>query len=312
MPDAERATLTVEGVEVACHVDGSTVTDRRLSPRPFLHPVRTLGGTEVTDCMPDDHRWHLGLSVALQDVGGVNFWGGRTYVRQKGYVWRDDHGVQEHHAWQVLEPDSCTEEVGWYAPDGRCLLAEERSFRAAPCEVAGEPAWMLSVDFGLRNVSGAPLELGSPATNGRAGAGYGGLFWRLPRSASPPRVFTAEATGETAVHGSVTPWIAWTSELVSLSATYRAERHQNEGPAGSGTFTVALAAWPAQTSGRTDPWFVRVEGYPGMCSALAFAQPALLAADGVLARHFDALIADVALDPTLVAAWVDRLAGSRR
>ncbi len=61
--------------------------------RPYLHPVRTLAGTVVTDHQPLDHVWHLGVGVALQDVDGVNFWGGRTYTRAAGeYVWRPDHG----------------------------------------------------------------------------------------------------------------------------------------------------------------------------------------------------------------------------
>jgi len=41
-----------------------------VSPRPFLHPVRTLAGTEVTESMPADHLHHLGVSVAVADVGG--------------------------------------------------------------------------------------------------------------------------------------------------------------------------------------------------------------------------------------------------
>ena len=32
------------------------------SPRPYLHPVRTLGGEVVTDCRPADHPWHKGIS----------------------------------------------------------------------------------------------------------------------------------------------------------------------------------------------------------------------------------------------------------
>ena len=63
------------------------------SPRPYLHPVSTLAGTVVTDHLPEDHVWHLGAGVAIQDVDGVNFWGGRTYTRDAGaYVWRKDHG----------------------------------------------------------------------------------------------------------------------------------------------------------------------------------------------------------------------------
>ena len=33
------------------------------------------------------------FAMALQDVDGINFWGGRTYTREAGqYVWRPDHG----------------------------------------------------------------------------------------------------------------------------------------------------------------------------------------------------------------------------
>ena len=38
-----------------------------------------------------------------------------------------------------------------------------------------------------RTAADRPVRLGSPATNGREGAGYGGLFWRLPRALSDPR-----------------------------------------------------------------------------------------------------------------------------
>jgi hypothetical protein len=170
-------------------------------------------------------------------------------------------------------------------------LEEERSLQATPSDVVGQPAWMLTIGFRLRNVSGAPLALGSPATNGRAGAGYGGLFWRLPRSTTAPQVFTASAVGEAAVHGSLAPWLAWVAEIGQPART----------------FTIAVACGsPAQRT-RPDPWFVRVESYPGLCSALAFDQPAVLAADDVLIRHFQALIADIGLDRSSISAWLDSL-----
>src|SRR3954452_7057214 len=68
------------------------VVDPVRGPRPFLHPVRTVKGTTVTDVLPEVHTHHLGVSVAMQDVDGVNVWGGRTYVRDQGYQWLDDHG----------------------------------------------------------------------------------------------------------------------------------------------------------------------------------------------------------------------------
>ena len=85
--------FTVAGREVASYQDGSRIRPSS-SPRPYLHPVRTLAGTVVTDHQPADHVWHLGVGVALQDVNGINFWGGRTYTRDAGrYVWRPDHGT---------------------------------------------------------------------------------------------------------------------------------------------------------------------------------------------------------------------------
>jgi len=323
------ATLTVDGTEVATYVDGAAVDDPTLSPRPFLHPVRTLDGLVVTDCMPDDHRWHLGLSVAIQDVGGVNLWGGRTYVRDQGYTWRDDHGVQRHLGWEQRTPTGFDEQLAWLAPDGRQLLHEHRSVRASEAVLApsanmtasAEPtphreagrgrveghrrgprhgrhppgarttrdAWELGFGFELSNVTGEPLALGSPATNGRVGAGYGGLFWRLSPAASS-RVFTGDGVGEDAVHGAVTPWVAWVADGV-------------DGQGGAATFTVVLAHDDPPHTGADDPWFVRTEMYPGMCSALAFERPTLLAPGGVLRRRVRALVADAVLTESDVASW---------
>jgi len=68
----------------------------RLSPRPYLHPVTTLAGTAVTELTPADHTHHLGVGVAVPDVEGHNFWGGRTYVRDQGPTELDNHGAQHH------------------------------------------------------------------------------------------------------------------------------------------------------------------------------------------------------------------------
>ena len=87
--------LRVGDTEVATYVEEPDL-DIRLAPRPHLHPVRTLTGTVVTDSLCYDHPWHMGASVTLADVAGVNLWGGRTYVRDEGYIWLDDHGRIRH------------------------------------------------------------------------------------------------------------------------------------------------------------------------------------------------------------------------
>ena len=50
----------VGGVEVARYLDGRG-TIPTSSPRPYLHPVRTLAGVVLTARHPADHDWHLGV-----------------------------------------------------------------------------------------------------------------------------------------------------------------------------------------------------------------------------------------------------------
>ena len=227
MADRTLATLRTAGRPVAEYVDGRGL-DPVLGPRPHLHPVRTLSGTPVTDARPNDHRWHLGLSVALQDVDGWNFWGGPTYLPGKGYTARDDHGRIEHLGFAALDPDGFVERLRWLPAPGEPLIAEDRSVRAR----LGEHGWELEIVTTLTNITGRPLRLGSPATNGRDGAGYGGLFWRLPRAAvarTAPHVRSADAHGEQNVHGSVAPWLAWTDRGGRVHAGARGRRRRHPG-----------------------------------------------------------------------------------
>ncbi len=270
---AELAVLRVAGTAVATYDDGAGL-DRVLAPRPHLHPVRTLAGRAVTDAVPADHRWHLGVSVALQDVGGHNLWGGRTYLAGQGYTWREDHGRIEHAGFTALADDGVDQRLRWLGADGTELLTERREVRVR----ASVTGWELDLTTTLTNATGAPLRLGSPATNGRTGAGYGGLFWRLP-PASDPRVRTADAEGEERVHGSPAPWLAWTER-------------------GPDPFTLVLAGAPP-----VDPWFVRVAGYPGVGCQLAPVDPVVLPPGGALTRGLRALVADGALPDSAVSGW---------
>ena len=167
--------------------------------------MRTLGGTAVTEVRPEDHRHHLGVSVAVPDVSGVSFWGGRTFTRDRGSVLLDNHGRQQHLEWLAVEDSRLVELLSWTGPDGTELLREERTWAARPL---GDGAWALDVVTRLRNTGGRDLSIGSPATNGRPRAGYGGFFWRAPIAAEPPRVFGPGLDTEDQLHGSRAAWLA--------------------------------------------------------------------------------------------------------
>ena len=256
-----------------------------LSPRPYLHPVATLGGTVVTDHLPADHPWHLGAGFALQDVNGTNFWGGRTYTRDAGaYVSRQDHGRIELLPAGSDAPDGLdTRELRWLGTDGQPLLTEQRT---AGHEVLGESVWRL--DLGTELTAVVDVSLGSPGSNGAAGSGYGGFFWRLP-ACSGARIFTSDAEGEPAVHGSVAPWLAWTASFGEVPGIR------------SGQPATLVFRAPAESA---DPWFVRCSGYPGVGSALAWDKPVALAAGESLQRSLSVWVCDSELTPAAVASLV--------
>ena len=273
--------LAVAGHTVAEYRAGDGL-DPKLAPRPVLHPMRTLGGTVVTDWSPPDHPWHLGLSVAVQDVDGVNFWGGQTFVRDQGYMWREDHGRVGHVGWTGRDSRSFAQELSWLGPDGGERLRESREVRAAS---ASADAWMLDMTYTLRNIHPWAVALGSPATNGRPGAGYGGFFWRISACHEVTIRDSNGAEGESAVHGSVSAWLSFAAQTV-----------------GGAPFTLIFAGGDAVT--RRDPWFVRATGYQGVCSALAFVDPLVLSANSTLTRRIRVLIADGRPDPRQLAQAV--------
>ena len=274
------ARLRLDGMPVADYRSGSEL-DPTLAPRPYLHPVRTLGGILVTDVQPADHPWHLGISVALQDVEGWNFWGGRTYLRGQGYAWREDHGRIEHAGFEQFDEDGFTESLHWLGPHGELVLAERRQVNAR----LADRGWELQLVTILTNATDRPVRLGSPATNGREGAGYGGLFWRLP-PARTPHVYTAVAAGEHAVHGCTAQWLAWADRTAGFTLVF------------SGTNQAT----------RDDPWFVRVEDYPGVGSQLAARDPLTLPPGGSAARGLRTLLADGTLDNGAAQTWADATA----
>jgi LacI family transcriptional regulator len=258
---------TGDGSALARCSTGSTLPGVH-SPRPFLHPVHSLGGVPMTVTSPGDHRHHYGVSMAVADVDGTSHWGGRTFVRGQGSTLLANHGRQlvtdavVHDGGATLQQD-----VRWLDENGQEQLVERRRLTAAVMPEVD--AWALRWHGTLRAEHHDVL-IGSPATNGRPGAGYGGLFWRLPSAPVTDAFGSDGATGD-AVHGSTTPWVAVRRQV------------------GEGWSTLLLV----QTGEKPDPWFARVGDYVGLGPALAWQD----------VRH---VAAGTALDIGVVAVVVDR------
>ncbi|WAZ27053.1 PmoA family protein [Streptomyces cinnabarinus] len=275
MTSSDTPVLRVAGRPVGRYVTRPELPDR-LSPRPYLHPVTTLSGTAVTELQPADHLHHLGVGVAVPDVEGHNFWGGRTYVRDQGPTELDNHGAQRHSGFQLRDPDGFVQELRWMA-SGAELLRERRTVAATELT---DSAWALDFTFSLTNVTAGALSIGSPATNGRPGAAYGGFFWRARKEDTPADVLTPDAEGEERAHGSRAGWVA----LVGS------------------TWTLVFAGATERT--RQDPWFVRADEFPGVGSSLAHDQRLPVPPGDTVVRRVVTVVADGRLDRAAAAALV--------
>ncbi|WP_348789328.1 DUF6807 family protein [Leifsonia sp. NPDC080035] len=240
-----------------------------LSPRPYLHPVRTRAGAVLTDAFPLDHPWHLGAGVAMPSVRvdgpAANLWGGPDYRPSAGgYRWGRTHGRIRILAGENA-PGTVRERLEWLGADGSPLVHESRTWT---WEAIDGDTWRLGLRFEL-HAAGGPVTLDSPGSLGRPDAGYGGFFWRFAPSADVD-VRTRDAQGESAVNGVRAPWLLWTSVL-------------------DGARRSVLFGAPSEAD---DPWFVRVAEYPGVGSALAWDAPLRIGPGAPVTRTLAVVVSD--------------------
>ncbi|WP_105566476.1 DUF6807 family protein [Microbacterium halophytorum] len=238
-----------------------------LSPRPFL-TATTPSGVPATDTAPADHAHHFGLSLAIPDVDGTSFWGGRTFVRGAGPTMLDNHGRQRVLSREVAGPGALSERLVWVGAGGEELLDEEREVMARRADDGWEVHWRSRLTPRGRGAS-----FGSPQTNGRDGAFYGGLFWRTAFDRA--RVSCSDGEGEAAAHGSTSPWLLVVADDAAVLA--------------------------ATATGM--PWFVRTGEYVGFGPAVAVDERRRLAAGEALEVDLCAALLDgPPRDPAALAA----------
>jgi hypothetical protein len=262
--------VSAHGVELFRYVYRSPV-DQLESPRPYLHPLTTLAGETVTQSRPDDHVWHTGLSWSLPNAGAHNFWGGPTYVRDRGYVQLPNNGRVDHRGFTAFEANDAgfelEEQLQWMSAADAPVFTERRRLSATVAADVG--SWTLVFDTVMRNVSGSAIAIGSPSTEGRENAGYGGLFWRGAASMLHGTVLSAGATSGEERMGSRGDWMGYS--------------------AGAGTVVMVDHA---DNPRHPTPWFVRSEEYPGLCPAPFFDERLVVGAGEKVRFRYSVVVAN--------------------
>jgi Methane oxygenase PmoA len=249
------------------------------SPRPYLHPLRTLGGCLVSLYRPHDHVWHRGIAWSLPHVGPENFWGGPTFVRDKGYEQLANNGAMRHVGFSLVaatpEKVELVESLEWVTEHGQTWFTERRSQRFELID----GAWLLRFGTSFTNVSATEIVIGSPTTEGRPNAGYGGLFWRGPRDFTGGSVHVPGQVGGDELMGVRAPWLAFRG------------RHDDHG----GHSTLVFIA-PDEPK-----WFVRSEPFAAVCPAPFFDREVPVPANETLTFRYTVVVADGAPDPAALA-----------
>ena len=83
-------------------------------------------------------------------------------------------------------------DLEWITEGGARLFTERRTIGA---RLLDDDSWVLTFETAMTNVSASEIAFGSPTTKGRENAGYGGLFWRGPRSFTGGTLVTTDGTG---------------------------------------------------------------------------------------------------------------------
>ena len=314
-----RLTLSDDGSALTVHLatapgDGETSTElltyvyrptdvQLESPRPYFHPIRTVGGDLVSLFRPHDHVWHKGIAWSLPNVGPHNFWGGPTFVKGEGYVQLDNDGSMVHEGFTAERVDDdgvfVTESLAWFTQAGERVVKEVRSFSvtladptdapdavADPTDPTDPAAWVLTFSSTMTNVSGGDLPIGSPTTNGRENAGYGGLFWRGPRSFTGGTILAPDFAGGEEIRGQRAPWMGFTGthdESARQSTLVMVDDRGNpRGPA---------------SPGQDPEWFARNEWFACVCATPFFSEEIPFAPQDSLTFRYAVVVADGGADP---------------
>lgn len=274
---ANRLELSADGRQLFTYVYADE-TPQMESPRPYFHPMHTLAGDPVTIFRPYDHVWHRGLTMTIAHLEDQNFWGGGSYRHGQGYVQLANNGAQRHRGWESL---TCSDErfdgrhqIVWTTEGGEDWIREDRSL-AVPAPDRDAAFWQLDFSTSLTNVRSEPLHIGSPTTEGRPAAGYGGLFWRGPRSFLGGDVLAGDGLEGPEVMGQSTSWLA-----------YRG-RHD-----GSDNRSTLLFLDHPSNPRFPNKWFVRNTPFAAVSFAFMFDEIFVLEPAATLSLRYRVVVAD--------------------
>ncbi|MFA5190707.1 MAG: PmoA family protein [Verrucomicrobiia bacterium] len=234
-------------------------------PKPYIYPLATIDGVELTANSPADHVWHHSLWFAWKYINGINYWevdkktglsAGRTNIKSASFRRNDDFSAR---AEMVIE----------YAPPGQPpVLRETRVLQFIAPRADGSYAIDWDAKF---SVGDADITLDRTPPKVKSG-GYAGLSLRFPKGTTGWSFLTSEgAHNSDEGNGKSARWVDFS------------------GPTKKGTVAgIAVFDHPANPRYPT-PWYLN-ESHPYFSPALIYQKPMTLKAGAKMRLRYRILV----------------------
>ena len=174
--------------------------------KPHFHPIN-IAGTTITENVPPDHPWHLGLWHSWKYINGINYW---EYDQTEGVEPWDFTGITEVKNVHIQKRDdfSCIIELDivYHGKRGPDILSEKRIIEVS--SPAYDGSFFIDYDLTIKALAEkvvldrTPIQ-GEP--NGEEWGGYAGLSIRFNQGLSKPHHINSDESVDLK-HGAPMLW----------------------------------------------------------------------------------------------------------
>jgi len=243
--------------------------------KPYLHPLRTPGGSELTGFQPHSHPWHRGLWFTIKYLNEENFWEeeelegfGTQRTTLPPTIAHTPHG-----------DTALVSELTWVRPDGATVVLDERRAVGIGEGAIAEGVSAITIDFAT--ILTARCDLSLDRTPFTTWGGYGGLALRLTRACRGSRMLFPDGSTSERPTGDPAVWCDLSGAL-------------DGGVRASGG--AAVFDHPSNPRHPT-PWYGAAGSMNFLNAAFLFHEPMQLVEGDTLAFRFRVLVHDDVWEP---------------
>ncbi|MBI1336248.1 MAG: hypothetical protein GC164_04720 [Phycisphaera sp.] len=167
--------------------------------KPYIHPLRSPSGIDLTGFRPSDHPWHRAHWFTWKYLNGVNYWEEDKQLKSEGVTRRDGPETV------AFDGDAAVVRFNlvYHPKDGEVILRESRAVRIDP---AGDESYTIDWILGFTAVTDVTFDR-TPCDDKTPWGGYAGLNCRMARTLVNYKAIDSEGRiGDKTMHTQRARW----------------------------------------------------------------------------------------------------------